>query len=110
MPPGEVFLGVTAILSLFVLLPSIIGFTVVRSRRNKGGREMRQSELQAVIGAAVDEATEPLRRRVEALEAIATATDEEPASRIDPAVLADVLAPLPDEADDVAATARRARG
>lgn len=89
------------------------------------GTEIRASELRRMIEAEVAEATAPLVRRIETLEAIAT--DDEPggrlvdgrgapavgAGRLDPAALADVL---PDgdlrfevEPDDDAVPAARRR-
>lgn len=55
-----------------------------------GGTSLRRSELEAIIETAVEDATAPLVRRVETLEAIVT-QEEAAMDRIDPAVLADAL-------------------
>lgn len=104
-----------AILSLFIGLPWVVfsgiakvkaaGATTLPSGR--GGSDIRKSELEALITASVEDATAPLVRRIEVLEAILT--DEDAAmDRIDPAVLAGVLDPT-SEADDWEDAPRRAR-
>jgi hypothetical protein len=94
MGPGEAI----AILSLFIGLPWVVfsgiakvkaaGSTTLPSGR--GSSEIRKSELAALIEASVEEATAPLVRRVEVLEALLTDEDEA-FDRIDPAVLSGVL-------------------
>ena len=86
------FVGVIAILSIFIGLPWIIfaGIAKVRGAGDGGGTSLRKSELEAIVEAAVETATAPLVRRVETLEAIVTQEDEA-MDRIDPAVLADAL-------------------
>ena len=103
MGPFEAAVAGLAIVSMFVVMPAIIAFATVRSRRKGRGQEMRRSELDAAIGAAVDEATAPLRRRIETLEAIATATD----GRLDPSLLDDPLEA--GTADPAAGAPRRTR-
>lgn len=112
MDPGEVI----AAIALFVGMPWAIfsGIAKVKAAKGLEGGGLRASELEAIIRRAVEEATEPVRRRLETLEAIAT--DDEPTysdpGRLDPAVLADALGT--DEPDlegrgETAATRRRAR-
>ena len=84
------------------------------------GTEIRASELRRMIEASVDEATAPLVRRIETLEAIVTdddpgdrvrLSDTQPAGagRLDPATLADVFDTDFDEDHEVPAARRRAR-
>ena len=87
--------------------------------RSGEGQELRASELRHMIEQSVEEATAPLVRRIETLEAIAT--DDEPhgrrsqpgraggAGRLDPATLADVFDTDLEDADEVPAARRRAR-
>ena len=98
---------------LFVLFPAVVGAAVVNAKKAKaGGEEMRLSDLERLIEAAVEDATGPLVRRIETLEAIVT--DDDPAGparqpgRIDPAALADALGETED-AEGPAAVRRRAR-
>lgn len=111
MGPGEAI----AVLSLFIGLPWVVfsGIAKVRAagattlRSGRGTSEIRKSELDALISASVEDATAPLLRRVEVLEAILT--DEDAAmDRIDPAVLAGVLDPSA-EAGEWEDAPRRAR-
>lgn len=110
MGAGEVI----AAIALFVGMPWAVftGIAKVKAasvvgHAQSGGSEIRKSELQALIGDAVDDATAPLVRRIEILEAIAT---EENAAmdRIDPAVLSDTL-DLGAEEEGPAAVRRRTR-
>ena len=91
---------------LFVLFPAVVGSMVVSARKAGGGRgeELRLSELERLIDAAVEDAAAPLRRRIETLEAIVT-DDEPDRQRLDPAALADALG----EPDEPAAVRRRTR-
>jgi hypothetical protein len=72
MEGPEFLLAVTTIISIFVALPAIIVNGIVRARKAKagarGGDALHLSELQLLIESAVDEATAPLRARIEALE------------------------------------------
>lgn len=94
-----------AIVSIFVILPSIILHYVTQIKRSKyeaqqgSGDGLRASELQRLIREAVEDAVEPLHERLDALEARALE------ARLDPAVLADALDDP--EADEEAAAARR---
>ncbi len=110
MGPGEVIAAV----ALFVGMPWAVftGIAKVKAanavgRGRTGGSEIRKSELEALIGNAVDDATAPLVRRLEILEAIAT-DDDAAMDRIDPAVLADTL-DLGVEDEGPAAARRRTR-
>ena len=105
MGPFEALIAFTSIVSLFVVMPWIIANAF---RKRSGGAEMRRSELDALIEEAVAEATAPLVRRIETLEAIATATDSETERQLDPAVLADVLEPGP-EVESQSVGPRRSR-
>lgn len=97
-----------AAIALFVGLPWAVftGIAKVKAAGGGGGTSLRKSELEAIIETAVEDATSPLRRRVEALEAIVTSEDPAPA-RLDPAVLADALGDP--EAEEPAAVRRRTR-
>ena len=81
--------------ALFVGLPWAVftGLAKVEAAKAKEGGGLRASELEALVRSAVADAVDPLRQRIETLEAIAT--DDEPRraddGRLDPAVLADVL-------------------
>ena len=86
--------------ALFVGLPWAVftGLAKVEAAKAKEGGGLRASELEALVRSAVADAVDPLRQRIETLEAIAT--DDEPRrvslggpgdDRLDPAVLADVL-------------------
>ena len=116
------FAELLAAVALFVGTPWAVftGIAKVKaagaSGRGGDGQELRASELRRMIEASVEEATAPLVRRIETLEAIAT--DEEPgragaqtagAGRLDPATLADVFDTDLDDADEVPAARRRAR-
>ena len=132
MGAGEVI----AAIALFVGMPWAVftGIAKVKAAGLTGGRqgggegtELRASELRSMIESSVEEATAPLVRRIETLEAIATG--DEPgdrvslasagaqaagaqtagAGRLDPATLADVFDTDLDEDDEVAAARRRAR-
>ncbi|PAP77308.1 hypothetical protein [Rubrivirga marina] len=110
MGPGEVI----AALALFVGMPWAVfsGIAKIKAASHGGGgsREgasLRKSELEAIIGTAVEDATAPLIRRVETLEAIVT-QEEAAMDRIDPAVLADAL-DHDAEADAPAGARRRTR-
>ena len=107
-----------AIFAVFIGLPWAVftGIAKVRGASATGrggeGQELRASELRRMIEQSVEEATAPLVRRIETLEAIAT--DEEPgarggAGRLDPATMADVFDADPEDADEVPAARRRAR-
>ncbi|MDT0632454.1 hypothetical protein [Rubrivirga litoralis] len=103
-----------AIFAVFIGLPWAVfaGIAKVRAANavgRGGGEELRASELRAMIEASVEEATAPLVRRIETLEAIAT--DDEPAraGRLDPATLADVFDTDLGDADEVPVARRRAR-
>ena len=106
-----------AIFAVFIGLPWAVfsGIAKVKAANAAGrggeGQELRASELRHMIEASVEEATAPLVRRIETLEAIAT--DEEPgrsgAGRLDPATLADVFDTDLEDADEVPAARRRAR-
>ena len=113
------FLGMLAAVSaLFVGMPWAVftGIAKVKAAGRGGGegQELRASELRRMIEQSVEEATAPLVRRIETLEAIAT--DDEPAAlgrggagRLDAATLADVFDTDLDDADEVPAARRRAR-
>ncbi len=99
---------VIATIAFLVGMPWVIfaGFAKVKRASAPEGAALRASELEALIRAAVEDAVEPMRQRVETLEAIVT--DDEPGGgRLDPAVLADVLEP--DEPAASAAGRRRTR-
>lgn len=100
-----------AAIALFVGAPWAVfsGIAKVKAagRSEGGGASLRKSELEAIIGTAVEDATAPLRRRVETLEAIVT-QEEAAMDRIDPAVLADAL-DHDAEADAPTAARRRTR-
>ncbi|MDX1419765.1 MAG: hypothetical protein R3181_07340 [Rubricoccaceae bacterium] len=61
-----------SMVTVFVLFPSVIVSGIVRVKKAKagatGGGALRMSELQMLIEVAVDEATDPLRARIEQLE------------------------------------------
>lgn len=80
--------------TVFVGLPAVIFDGIAKLKRAdakaKEGGAMRKSELEALIRVAVEDATEPLHRRIETLEAIAT-SDEPQGGRIDAAVLSEAL-------------------
>ena len=105
-------MGLTELLAavaFFVGMPWAIfsGIAKVKGAEQGG---LRASELEALVRRAVEDAVEPVRQRVETLEAIVT--DDEPlgAGRLGPAVLADALGadgPAPEELEAV--TRRRAR-
>ncbi|WP_420457589.1 hypothetical protein [Rubrivirga sp.] len=108
MGPGEVI----AAIALFVGMPWAVftGIAKVKAagggdRARSGGSEIRKSELEAIIGVAVEDATAPLVRRVEALEAIVT-EDDAAFDRIDPAVLAGALDVESEDAGPAAARRR----
>ena len=70
---AEFLLAAISIVSVFVLFPSIIVNGIVRTKKAKAaakapGGALHMSELQLLIETAVDEATAPLRARVEMLE------------------------------------------
>lgn len=103
MSPPEFLIAAISIISIFVILPSIIVSGIVKAKKAKaavkgGGDALRMSELQLLIEAAVDEATAPLRARIEALE------DE----RLLPAPKAPLALGVPEE-DEVRQPAARAR-
>ena len=100
---------IVAIVSFFVILPTIIALTVTSLKKAKyeamksnGGDGLRASELQSLIRDAVADAVAPLVDRLEALEP----DTAEP--RIDLSVLADVLEDGEDDRD-VSAARRRAQ-
>ena len=85
------------VLAIFVGLPWAVfaGIAKVKAAKAVEQGGLRASELQALVRSAVADAVDPLRQRVETLEAIAT--DDEPRrrtsdtagdGRLDPAVLA----------------------
>lgn len=61
-----------SMLTVFVLFPTVVVNGIVRVKKAKaagrGGDALRMSELQMLIEAAVEEATEPLEARIEMLE------------------------------------------
>ena len=91
MGPGEVI----ATLAFLIGMPWVIFSGVAKVKAAKAMEQggLRASELEALVRSAVADAVDPLRQRIETLEAIAT--DDEPRraddGRLDPAVLADVL-------------------
>ena len=95
--------------SLFVGLPWALfsGIAKVKAAKAVEQGGLRASELEAIIRAAVADAVEPMRQRVETLEAIVT--DDEPAGRLDPAARADALEPDALELDAPSVTQRRTR-
>lgn len=102
--------------TIFGLFPAILAWAIVASKRAKysarggEGEGLRASDLERIIRDAVEDATEPLVRRIETLEAIATDVDaEDRPGRLDPAVLADALDSDLDEEDEPAAVRRRTR-
>lgn len=111
----EGFVALVTAALLFGFIPWTIMKTI--QGRKGSGKELSTSELRSLINEAVDEATRPLRRRIETLEAINTDPDdplgrgfeddevEGDASRIDPALLADD--PLAGEEQSEAVGARR---
>ena len=102
------FVDVIAILSVFVGAPWAIFSGIAKVKAAGGeGESLRRSELEALVQDAVAQATEPLQRRIETLEAIATDVDAD-TRRLYAAVLADALEPDPDPVDP-AAVRRRAR-
>ena len=105
MGPGEAI----AALALFIGAPWAVfsGIAKVKAagRGSTEGASLRKSELAAIVEAAVENATAPLVRRVETLEAIVTQEDEA-MDRIDPAVLADAL---DHEAEETGPAAARRR-
>ena len=114
-----------AIFAVFIGLPWAVftGIAKVRGANAVGrggeGQELRASELRRMIERSVEEATAPLVRRIETLEAIAT--DDEPAAlgrggaqtagagRLGAATLADVFDTDLGDADEVPVARRRAR-
>ena len=102
MDPTELF----AIAAIFIGAPWAVftGIAKVKAAgvAQKGG--MRRSELRQLVEEAVEEATAPLRARIEALETIAT-EDEHTTRRLDAALLADLEGPEP-ATDDVPAAVR----
>lgn len=107
MPAAEV----VALLSIFIGLPWVVfsGIAKIKAAGSgasgTGGSEIRKSELEALIEASVEQATAPLLRRVDVLEAILTDEDEALA-RIDPAVLAGVIEHSAEAGDRSRATYR----
>jgi len=107
MGPGEAI----AALALFVGMPWVVfsGIAKIKAASmgagSGGGAQLRKSELQALIEVAVEDATEPLVRRIETLEAIAI-DEQGHQDRLDAAVLADALDPDAFD-DEVPAAARR---
>ncbi len=107
----EAVFAITAVMAVFVGMPWITfqGILKVKQANAEGSStELRRSDLEAMVADAVEDATHPLRRRIETLEAIATDTEAEQ-SRLDSAVLADALVGLEDDFDEPAAVRRRAR-
>jgi hypothetical protein len=112
MDPGEVLAVLGTLGILFVVFPAVLinGIAKVKAAKASargGGDALRMSELHALIEDAVARETAHLRARVETLEAIATARDDDvrlleapPAPRV----------ALPEPADEEAAAPRpRAR-
>ena len=100
-----------AAIALFVGMPWAVfsGIAKIKAasapeRRGRDAGGLRRSDLEDIVRTAVEDATQPLVRRLETLEAIVT--DEEPEGRLDPAVLADALEPDLDEDAPVAARRR----
>ena len=99
-----------AVLSVFVGMPWAVFQGVLKVKqagRDGSATELRRSDLEAIVADAVTDATGPLRRRIETLEAIATDADLED-QRIDAAVLAGAL-DLEDDPGEPSAVRRRAR-
>ena len=90
MDPFEALVLFTAVVSVFIVMPLIIA-NAVKSRSSSKSGELRKSELEAIITSAVAEATAPLARRIETLEAIAADGDLDGPlqGRLDPSLLAD---------------------
>ncbi|MGB3544288.1 hypothetical protein [Rubrivirga sp.] len=110
----EALIAFTSVVALFVVMPWIViqGIVKIRSaNRSSSATELRRSDLEAIVAEAVEDATSPLIRRLETLEAIVTDESdlEVGPSRLDAAVLADALGDLEDDVDGPAAVARRAR-
>lgn len=70
------FLEFLTVVVVVLMLPSVIFFNIRRMveakhRSRQGASDgLRMSELQAMIELAVEDATEPLQRRIEQLEAM----------------------------------------
>ena len=101
-----------AIISILVILPSIIAYSVVSVKRAKyraqesGSSDgLRASDLQRLIREAVEEAVAPLHDRLDALDGPPRRPE---AGRLDPAVLADALED-PEDHGEPAAVRRRTR-
>ena len=101
---------IVAVIAVCVGLPWAVftGIAKVKMASRKAeGDSLRKSELETLIRDAVDEAVEPLQKRIETLEAIAI-DDDAPQRRLDAAVLADALEPDLD-LEEPAVVQRRAR-
>lgn len=107
---------IVAIVSIFVILPSIIVGAVTKVKaakyeaqaRSGSGDGLRASELRRLIHDAVEEVVEPLHDRIDDLEARLGGGDVA-APRLDPAVLADALDDPEADVDDPAVARRRTR-
>ncbi len=78
MEPQVIFV----LLILFVVFPAVLfnGIAKIKAARAKeagGGEAMRVSELKAMIHDAVEEATAPLRERIEWIEAMEAARTDD---------------------------------
>ena len=106
----ETVFAITGVLAVFVGMPWVTFQGILKIKQaNRSGTELRRSDLEAIVADAVEDATQPLRRRIESLEAIATDTDLEAGrSALDAAVLAGVLEDA-DDLDEPSAVRRRAR-
>lgn len=85
----EYLIGLVTVLLLFGFLP-YQAFKTFREKskyKESSGDTLRRSELEQMIREAAEEAVEPLRKRVETLEAISTDPDEELEGRVDPNLL-----------------------
>ena len=79
MGPGDVIAMLGTLGILFVVFPVVLmhGIARVKAAKAKGGDALRMSELKAMIDEQVAYATAPLRARIEVLEEIATAREED---------------------------------
>ena len=108
---------VVAIISIFVILPSIIVGAITKVKaakyeaqaRSGTGDGLRASELRRLIQDAVEGAVEPLHDRIEQLEDRLGGGPEADTARLDPAVLADALDDPEADPDEPAAVRRRSR-
>ena len=101
---------VFVVAAIFIGMPWAIftGIAKVKAAGTGNGKGLRRSELRQLVEEAVEEATEPLRARIESLEAIAT-EDEHATRRLDAALLADLESPALVSDEEPAAVRRRTR-